>query len=339
MRMVFVICALLLAPACSGSQQGSAASDPVALVRVGTAEAGQVEEKVLVYGAAENAASGKYVLAAPIEANVVAVAAPAGTPVRAGQVIVRLALSPASQLDSARATAERRSAEQAYARAVRLRADGLVSNAEVDAARAAAATARATVASLSIRGSRLTVRAPGPGYVETISASPGDLVAPGTTLATIARLGDIRARFGIDPALARQLHADAGVRVKPVGDSAAFTVPILSVNPVVDPQTRLASIFTRLPAAARIGPGETLTGVVTLKPTAASLTIPYAALLDDGGQPFVFVVSKRKAYRRDVMTGAVAGDRIAIVRGLRAGESVVVEGATALSDGMRVRVR
>lgn len=339
MRMALAICALLLAPACSGSRQDPAASDPVALVRVAKVESGQVEEKVLVYGAAENAASSKYVLAAPVEANVLAVDAPAGTAVRAGQVIVRLAPSPSSQLELARATAERRSAEQAYARALRLRADGLVSNAEVDSARAAAATARATVASLSVRGSRLTVRSPGSGYVETVSASAGDLVAPGTSLVTIARSGDVRVRFGIDPSLARRLRAGAGVRVKPAGDSPAFTLPILSVDPVVDPRTRLASIFAQVPAAAGIGPGESLTGEVTLAAPAASLTIPYRALLDDGGQPFVFVLSKGRAYRRDVVTGAAAGDRIAIVGGLHPGEIVVVDGGTALADGMKVRLR
>ncbi len=331
--------AALCLAACSGAPDGTPGPDPVALVSLGRAQTGPIEDRALLYGAAENGGPGRIILAAPTEAIVVAIDAPVGSAVAAGQIIVRLAPSPTSRLDLARAATEARVAEQAFARAQRLRADGLVSNAEVDTARAAATSSRATLVSLSGRSNSLALRAPGAGYVDTISASPGDVVAPGAAVATIARSGDIRARFGVDPALARRLRPGSPIRVSPAGGEAGFVVPILSVNPVVDPQTRLASVFARLPAAAGIGPGETLTGEALVSATGAALTIPYAALLDDGGQPFVFVVANGRAHRRDVAAGPTAGNRVAITRGLRPGEAVVVQGGTALQDGMKVRVR
>ena len=71
----------------------------------------------------------------------------------------------------------------------------------------------------------------------------------------------------------------------------------------------------------------------------AKLAIPYAALLDDGGQPFVYVVQAGIAHRRDVTTGAAEGDRIAVTSGVKAGDLVVTQGGTALEDGMKVRTR
>lgn len=338
MNRLLVIVVVLTA-GCSKAAQDTTTAEPVALVTVGVAQAGRVAEKVALYGAAENGAVGKHVLSAPAEAIVVAIDAPVGTAVGKGQVVARLAPSPTVRLDLARAMAEGRVADQAYARAQRLRADGLVSNAEVEAARAAATAARAALASLSGRRNSLTLRAPASGYVEAVGASPGDLVAPGTAVATIARSGDVRARFGVDPSLARRLSAGAGISIVPAGGEAAFTVPILSVDPVVDPQTRLASVFARIPAAAGIGPGETLTGEVSLDAGGASLTIPYSALLDDAGQPYVYVVEAGKAHRRDIVTGPAAGGRIAVTKGLRPGERVVLQGGTALEDGMKVRLR
>ena len=338
MRMLALTGALLLA-GCSGSAQDSAESNPVALVSTAEAVPGQVAATVPLYGSADNGATDKHILVAPAEARIVAVDAPVGTPVRQGQIVARLAPGPTVQLDTSRALAEVRAADQAYARAVRLRTDGLGSNAEVDSARATATTARATLASLSARTRALDLRAGVSGYVESLGASPGDLVAAGAAVATIVKVGELRGRFGVDPAVARRLTRGTPIRIVPGGGAPAFTVPILSVDPVVDPQTRLAAVFARIPAQAGIGPGEALTGEVLLDGGNSALTIPYSALLNDGGQPYVFIVSHDVAHRREVVTGAMSGNLVAILRGLRPGERVVTQGGTALDDGMKVRFK
>lgn len=312
---------------------------PTALVSLANVAEGGIAETVTLYGAAETSASGRTALVAPIEANVVAIAAPVGTAVSAGQVVARLSAGPVARLDLTRAESDARLASAALARAQRLRADGLVSNAEVDTARAAAQSALATRASLGARSGALVLRAGNAGFVDTVTPAVGDLVAAGGVVATIARSGDIRARFGVDPALARRLGRGARLSIVPSGDGAPFTAPVLSVDPVVDPTTRLASVYTLVPASAGIGPGEALTAQVRVSKAKAALTIPYAALLDEGGQPYVFVVRNGFARRRDVVTGPAGDQQIAILKGLSGSESVVVAGGTALEDGMKVRTQ
>ncbi|HEX7850242.1 MAG TPA: efflux RND transporter periplasmic adaptor subunit, partial [Sphingomonas sp.] len=126
--------AMLLA-ACGSGEQADGEAKPVALVAIAPAQQGAVDETLTVYGAVEAGATGKHVLAAPAEATVVAIAAPVGTKVGAGQVVVRLAPSPTSRLDYAKAASDAAAAQAAYARAQRLRADGLVSDADVETAR------------------------------------------------------------------------------------------------------------------------------------------------------------------------------------------------------------
>jgi RND family efflux transporter MFP subunit len=183
------------------------------------------------------------------------------------------------------------------------------------------------------------LRSPVAGYVEAIAAGPGSLVAGGTPIVTIAKAGDLRARFGIDPALARRIAGGAVVRVTPSGGGATFTVPVLSVDPYVDPQTRLASVLVRVPQAVQVGAGEPLSGTLVVKGGGSAPSIPYSALLDEGGQPFVYVIIAGRAHRRDVAPGPVTGDRVAIAQSLKLGELVVAQGGTALEDGMRVRTR
>jgi RND family efflux transporter MFP subunit len=332
--------AILLTACGSGEDTADSEAKPVALVALAPAQQGAVDETLTVYGAVEAGAMGKHVLAAPAEATVVAIEAPVGTRVGAGQVVVRLAPSPTSKLDYAKAATDAATAQAAYARAQRLRADGLVSDADVETARAAAQSAGATRASLGARNGALTLRAPTAGFVESVASAPGDLVAPGTAVASIAGSGNLRARFGIDSAQASRVRPGMVLRVTPPS-GISFSAPVLSVDPVVDPTTKLASLFVNVPAGSGIGTNSALNGQLDLGSTGggAALTIPYGALLDDAGQPYVFVVAKGVAHRRDVETGAVSGDRIVIVKGVKPGDQVVTEGGTALEDGMQVRTK
>jgi RND family efflux transporter MFP subunit len=339
MTRPLVLVSLLALAACSGAQEDSAA-DPVALVTLATARGGSVVQTATLFGAVESGGEALFTLAAPAEAIVARIAAPVGTPVARGQLVVELRPSPATRAELAGAEADLTAAEQALARAQRLRADGLASDADVESARQAAANARSMRQSSAGRNGALALRAPGPGVVQSIAAGPGDLVAAGTAVATVSRAGGaLRARFGIDPASARRLAPGMALRVAPADGRAPFGAAILSVDPVSDPQTRLASVTVRIPASLGLGAGQPLTAEAPLRQDGETVTIPYAALLDDGGQPYVFVVAKGVARRRDLVTGATDGKSVAVTRGLAPGDAVVVEGGTAVEDGLKVRTK
>lgn len=337
MRIIAPIFMLALA-GCSSGQQ-AAPPDPSALIKTGTVDTGSIDEKITIYGAAENGSLGKFTLSSPVEAMVRSVDAPVGSNVGRGEIIVRLAPSPATTLNLVNARTSARAANLAFARAQRLRADGLVGDAEVESARAAKQSADASVSSLSARNGSLTLRSPTVGFVETIGATAGELVAPGTPVVTIVKDGDLRARFGIDPALARRIPKGSFVEVSSAGRQAPIAVPVVSIDPVVDPQTKLASVYVGIPRESEIGAGESLTGKILLSSNPGGLTVPYAALLDDGGQPYVYVIEKGVARRRDVAVGPRMGDRASVASGLRAGDVVATEGVIALEDGMKVRTK
>lgn len=332
---------LLGLAACSGggSTNGDNASAPVALVSLATAQQTAIEQMVVLYGAVENGAEAQYTLSAPVEAMVDAVLAPAGTAVGRGETVVRLRPSPSTRANLTKALADARTAEAAYARAGRLRADGLASDADVESARAAARSAQALLDSLTAQAGALALRAPGSGYVSTVATNPGDLVQPGTVVATIARTGNMRARFGVEPGLAKTLSVGSVMQILPVGEGSAFEAPILSIDPTIDPQTRLASIFVSVPAERGLGSGQPLTAKVAVAQSNGAITIPYAGLLDDGGQPYVFVVQAGVAHRHDVATGASDSDRVAITNGIASGDKVVIAGGTGVEDGMKVRTK
>ncbi|BBF69341.1 MexH family multidrug efflux RND transporter periplasmic adaptor subunit [Sphingomonas bisphenolicum] len=335
-KTIVTVMALALLAACSSAPQEDG-TEPQALVKLATVRRQAVGETIRLYGVADSGPGGRADLFALIEARFVAIDAPVGSAVRQGQAIIRLAPGPTAMLDMAKARSDAQAADAAYARAVRMRGDGLMSDADVETARAAKASADATLASLT--GRSLILRAPRAGYVESITGTPGDLIPAGTSIVAIGGAGAIRAHFGIDPALVRNLRAGTAIAISTAGSGHTIPARLSAVDPMVDPQTKLAAAYADLPAGAALRPGEALTGEATMQGAGDALAIPYTALLDDAGQPFVFVVVKGTAHRRDIVTGPSDGAAIVVTKGLSPGDKVVIEGGTALDDGMKVRLR
>ena len=228
----------------------------------------------------------------------------------------------------------------AYQRALRLRKDGLVSDADVETARAAVAD-RPMAARIGsgMGGGGIALRAPVAGTVQNLTVKPGDQVAAGTSLATIGTRrrparqvrGRSRARAQAPPGPADQDEHDRRRRTKPASTLWSGSIRI------VDPTTRLASVYVAVPAGMGLGAGEPLRASLQVGATATGITIPYAALLDDGGKSFVFVVKGGVAKERDRVAGQFDGRPHPDPEGPAAPASkVVTEGGTALEDGMKV---
>ena len=328
--------AILLAACGGGTADEAKKPEPTAQVHTASATIGSSSDDVSVYGTSEAGPAGARAVISPAEAIVVAVRAPTGTSVGAGQVVVTLRPSPATRIEIAKNASDVAIATTAYQRAIRMRADGLVSNADVDTARGALATASATNRNLGLRGGVATITAPGAGTVQGLTLKPGDQVAAGAVIASIGSVSDVRARFGVDPAVAQRVHPGQPIKISLIDGSRAATVTVVGVDPQVDPATRLASVDAGVPAGAGIGAGEPLRATLSVGASSTGVSIPYSALLDDGGRSYVFVVKGGVAKAQDVSPGNSSGDRIQILKGLNPGDKVVIEGGTALEDGMKV---
>lgn len=340
MRTILVLVLGMLIAACGRS--GSAAESdngptPVAQVSTALATGGAAAETVTAYGIAEQGAANENALTTQAEATLAKIVAPTGTAVGAGQLVAILNPSATSRLDVAKAETDARAAQDALARATRLRQDGLASNADVNSAQATYRAAAQTLSAAHQRNATLVLRARVPGTVQGLTAKQGDLIPAGTTVATIGTRGDLRLHLGVDPSVAARVRTGQPVSIFAINFAAKLATNVIGVDPQVDPATHLASVYARLPAGAGFGPGQPLRAAITVSGEAAGVTIPYSALLDDGGRTYVFVVDKGVAKRRDVTPGNTAGDTVQILRGLQPNERVVTEGGTALDDGMKVK--
>ncbi len=111
-----------------------------------------------------------------------------------------------------------------------------------------------------------------------------------------------------------------------------FSGTIVYVGDVVDPTTRTIKVRCNVTNHdLKLKPE--MFARVRLKTGSSTpvLALPKEAVIEVGGQAFVFVQAADGRYvRRPVVTGTMAGDTIQIREGLQAGERVVVKGALLL---------
>jgi RND family efflux transporter MFP subunit len=316
---------------------------PVALVELQAASPRTLAQTLSAYGTTEFDAASAQTLAVQAEMQVTNLLVTAGSEVKRGQALLQLAPSRTTGLELGRA---RRDADQAMAereRIQRLRAEGLATESELVAAANAANTAVALRDSLSARigpEGLLTLRAPRDGVVESLAVQPGDVLPPGSVAVRIAAPDALQVRLGVEPADARRVAIGQSVRLVPLKPGASEVQAVVSgVDRRVDAQTRLIAALVRLPVHSGLLPGEVLRADIVVAARRNVVTVPRAALLYAGEQPYVFVAAGGKAQRHDVAIGVQDGGVVEITAGIRPGDQVVVAGNAVLEDGMGIRTQ
>jgi RND family efflux transporter MFP subunit len=113
------------------------------------------------------------------------------------------------------------------------------------------------------------------------------------------------------------------------------------INPAADEASRTVKAKAEIPnGAGLLKPGLFVQGRVITGRRTGVLVVPRAALVSwdtAGGAAIAFVVEGGVARRRTLRTGAVSGEQVEVVDGLKAGEEVVTRGGFNLRDGDRVR--
>jgi Cu(I)/Ag(I) efflux system membrane fusion protein len=180
----------------------------------------------------------------------------------------------------------------------------------------------------------LTLRAMSRGTVVEKSVVSGQRIMAGETL---YRLADLR-RVWVDGQVFEHDLASVrlGQRVSVEIDAypgERWTGSVTYVYPLVDPVTRTTRVRVELPNPnLRLKPGMFATVHVTGTLRARVLSVPRSAVLATGERSIVFVRSAAGMLEpREVVTGVTGDDRVEIVRGLTAGDSVVAS-ATFLID-------
>ena len=179
------------------------------------------------------------------------------------------------------------------------------------------------------------------GIVAERNAKVGDLTSPSQTLFTIIENGSLELRLDVPETDLSKIEPGQKVTITNSQNNGAPIIgQVREIDPIVDSDSRQASVKVNLPSGTNLQPGMFLEAAITTSKNQA-LTVPIKAVLpqvDD--QAIAYVLQPNNSVEaREVTMGEILSDnRIEIVRGLDSDEQVVVKGATYLKDGDFVSV-
>lgn len=279
-----------------------------------------------------------------------------GQPVKKGEVLVSIAPTGVAsttdrstlELEKSRADAELGIAGRELKRAEELFAARAVPEKQLEAARAALDVANARVAAAGralgafqaaqggagAAGSSFELRSPIDGVVSFARVTRGAVVEAGERLVSVVNAEKIWLEAKVYEADVAKAATSPGAMFTVSGFDKEFIVDgktgrRVAVGAVVDAATRTVPVIFEIPnTEAELKPGMFAKVTLLTGETVQGVAIPEQALVDENGQPIVFVMDGGESFfKRRVKLGVRSGGYVQILEGVKDGERVVSRGA------------
>ena len=287
-----------------------------------------------------------------------------GQTVRAGQLLAQIdprdyqlgAQAAQAQMQSAQTSRDLAAAD--LKRFEAMRAQGFVSDAQLEryAAQFKAAEAQLSQAQAqaSVQGNQASygnLYADRAGVITGVYAEVGQVLGAGQAVLSLAEDGPRDAAFNLPEDAGKSLPVGSAVTVfawnaqGDGGSEAAAQWPgrVRELAVSADTLTRTFAVKVAIEAGPASAPplGTTVRIVPknkTVKNEAAQVLLPLSALMREstGTSVWIYADKTNTVSKRAVKTGGIVGNQVQILSGLAAGETVVVAGVHALTDGQHV---
>jgi RND family efflux transporter MFP subunit len=275
-------------------------------------------------------------IAPRMTARILEVKVNAGDKVKKGDVIARLdereiraqEQAALAALAGANARANRAKADEQRTRSLYSKEAATRENVDAVVARAKEAQAGASQATSAVNEIRTHLAdtllfAPFDGVVVKRLKEPGDMGLPGVPAVTLQTPQGLRLEADVPSTCAGRYSAgmDVTVRIDTLGLTTSAQID--EISPEVDPQTRTQLIKIALPAIAGLQPGY-FGWLEQACDHHEALLIPASAVQHIGQLEVVKVLSEGLQVMRHIRTAKTFGDRIEVISGLHAGETVMI---------------
>ena len=266
----------------------------------------------------------KIVLSSRISAYVKKVYVSAGDKVRQGQVLILLDDRELKQ-QLAAAEAGLAQAKIEYKRAQKLIAVNATTDQALTTARTAFETASARVRQTNVMLTFAKITSPIDGRITDRRIEAGDLAALGQPLLGVFAPQNMRIEVPVPVRLVEKMQLEQKVDIELERPARPFTGRVIEVVGEVDPMSRTQRMKVHIDSAGTdVLPGTFGRVWIADSPRPAIL-VPTSAVYRIGQLEMVQVVKDRHVIRRLVKTGAIFGERIEILSGLSAGDTILTE--------------
>ena len=197
----------------------------------------------------------------------------------------------------------------------------------------------------------MVIRAPFAGVVVTKDAQPGEMISPvsagggftRTGIGTVVDMGSLEIEVDVNEAYINRVRPGQPV-VATLDAYTGWKIPAKVITPVPTADRQKATVRVRIAfdehdprilpdMGVKVSFLEDEAAVPGRAEPRREWAIPTAALREEGGRDWVFVLQDGAVMRRNVTVGSRENGRATVLAGLSLGEEVVVAGPAGLADG------
>lgn len=275
-----------------------------------------------------------------------------GDTVEAGEPLARLDARTARLTQSeagasaAALLAQSKAAKLECERAERLFAANAITRAELDRSTASCSASAHSVAAAEARVSLAAkaygdavIHAPFSGAVAERLVAPGDTVAPGRNVVTLVDPSSLRLDLTVPETLTANVREGRALTFTVAAyPDRTFSAKVARQSPVLRARSRDQIVEVAIDdAEGLLKPGMFATAAVEVAEDRLP-AVPASAVVGRAPSERVFVVrADSRVEERVVLSGVRQGERVAIARGISAGERVVSVPSPAVKDGVLVK--
>jgi membrane fusion protein (multidrug efflux system) len=330
--LAFVLSVALLA-GCGGGREGPAAESR--LVQAVTASLDSLSVNVTAWGKTE--ASRRVALAFEVPGSIEALPYDEGDPASRGAVLGELRQNRfKANLAQAKATYEE--AQRNLKRMTSLSEENVVSDEERERAETDLAAAEAAFRSAEedLRGSIIT--APFKGLVARRHCELGQYVSAGTPAFVFMEMDPILVTVGLsDKDISMIREGQPAIIRLDAYPEREFEGTVREVAVAADESGGSFPVEVELPNPDLLfKAGMAAEVAIAVQKVAGAVILPMEAIVYDGLEPYVFLVSDSVATKRKIQVRAQSEMRVAVL-GISAGDTVVAAGNRFLRDGEPIR--
>ena len=199
------------------------------------------------------------------------------------------------------------------------------------------------VQQLKAQLARTVITAPISGVVDDIITERGEVVTPGQGIVRIVNLGNMYVKTSVPEAYVGKLKIGTPVTVTLPSINKTYMGKVRQVANNINPSNRSFNIEVSVPNTDNLlRPNQVAQLKIVDYTNSKALVLPTNVVQEDAkGQKYVYVVTDVKgqsgiAKKALVKPGQNSSNYTEILSGVSAGETVVSEGASTLSEGMKV---
>ncbi|MCP4450773.1 MAG: efflux RND transporter periplasmic adaptor subunit [Planctomycetes bacterium] len=212
---------------------------------------------------------------------------------------------------------------------------------DLDDATTKLSIARATLGQIEATLSRCCITAPEGGVINELPVELGEYLDPGMPVAELVDTTTVKVAVGLPerdvPYFCVGQTAEIMALLRSVDQSFSGTITFMSQ--VADIQTRSTCMEIALPNPdQQLHSGQIVLVRLTRQTFKNAIFVPLLAVIPMESMKSVYVVDNGEAVRREVELGAIRGDRIQILKGLHAGDQLIIQGHRFVAPGLKVTV-